>query len=99
MSFKNNPRMTNEQGQEVKTIFRHQPLTFDHYGIQCSIKENGKITIRSLPIPVPGSKDEVEFDEVTIPASLVFKLVTAIQMTRKVTQVPVAQVSPDDEVA
>ena len=99
MAFHNNPSVTNEQGQEVKKIYRHQPLTFDHYGIQCSIKENGKITLRSLPTPIPGTKDEVEYDEVTIPASLVFKLVSAIQMTRTVTHVPVNEVKPDDEIA
>jgi len=88
--------MTNQSGQEIKKVYRHQPLTFDHYGIQCSIKENGKIT---LTTGVKVDKDGVEdWDEITIPASLVFKLVTAIQMTRKIEHVPVTEVKPDDEV-
>jgi hypothetical protein len=97
MTFHNNPDLRNEQGQEVKKVFRHQPLTFDHYGIQCSIKENGKITLRSVPTPVAGT-NEVEYDEVTIPASLVFKLVQAIQMTRKIEHVAVNEIKSDDEV-
>ena len=97
MTFHNNPDLKNEQNQEQKKIYRHQPLTFDHYGIQCSIRENGKITLRSVPTPIPNS-NEVEYDEVTIPASLVFKLVQAIQMTRKIEYVSAGEVK-DSEVA
>jgi hypothetical protein len=97
MTFHNNPGMTNEQGQEVKKVYKHQPLTFDHYGIQCSIKENGKIT---LTTGVHTDKDGIEdWDEITIPASLVFKLVQAIQMTRKIDLVPASAVKSDDETA
>ena len=79
MAFKNNPGLTDESGRSGR--WSHQPLTINHLGIQASIKEDGKIVIRSVPVNVAGS-DEVEYEEVTIPASLVFKLAGYLKDTR-----------------
>ena len=56
----------------------HSPFTVDHAnGIKCSVAEDGKVTI---------TKDTTdgEFDEITVPASLIFKLATMLRATVKV---------------
>ena len=83
MSFKNSPHIDGEQGTIKRYV--HQPLTNDHYGIHFSIQENGKIIIRGVP-----DKEGV-YDEVEIPASLVFKLATLLKATRTVTFVDVGK--------
>ena len=75
-------------GQTAMKRYVHQPLTIDHHGIRASIKESGKVVIQSAGKPVPGT-DEMEYDEVEIPASLVFKLATLLKDTRSEVIVPV----------
>ena len=94
MAFHNNPGLTDEQGRTGRWI--HQPITINHFGIQASIKEDGKIVIRGIPTAVPGSKDEVEYEEVTIPASLVFKLAGYLKDTRSF-QIAETEPSPTDK--
>ena len=53
--------------------------------------ENGRVVITSAGSPVSGSKNEVESDEVEIPASLVFKLATLLKATRTIKYVSVAE--------
>jgi hypothetical protein len=72
MAFKNNPRT---DGKYVKHV--HQPISIDHYGIHFKILENGRVIIT---VPV---KDAEEFDEVEVPASLIFKIAMFLQATRK----------------
>ncbi len=90
MAFKNTPMMTNEQGNTVKR-YVHQPLTIEHYGFHAQIKENGKVVIQGQPKTVEGKPDEVEYDEVEIPASLVFKLAQLLKATRTINFVPVGE--------
>ena len=90
--FRNTPALTNQQGIGQKKVYSHQPITLEHFGIQAAICENGTVRIRSAPTPVSGSKDEVEYDEVTIPASLVFKLAMFLKETRKIEYVDSAPV-------
>ena len=80
MTFHNSPSVRDENNRKGRWV--HQPLTIDHYGMQISIKEDGKVVIRSKPTPIDGSKDEVEYEEVTVPASLIFKATAALNMTR-----------------
>lgn len=85
--FRNNPNMSGEDGGQIKR-YVHQPLHTDHYGIHCEIKENGKVVITSAP------DSSGEFDEVEIPASLVFKLATLLKATRNVHYVTVQPEKP-----
>jgi hypothetical protein len=90
MTFRNSPELKNEQGEWVKKQYTHQPLTIEHYGIHAKIQENGKIVLTSgVTINSEGTE---EFDEITIPASLVFKLASALKMTRSEKMVTVAEV-------
>jgi hypothetical protein len=75
MAYHNNP-----QGQIA--IHTHQPLTIEHFGIHASIKENGKVIIRAGVKEVKGSDGEIEYDEVEVPATLIFKLATLLKDTR-----------------
>lgn len=84
MAFRNQPELKDENNEGKVKRYVHQPLANDHYGIHFQIKESGKILITGPGVPVPGSKDEVEYDEVEIPASLIFKLATLLKATRKV---------------
>ncbi|MBI3334552.1 hypothetical protein HYZ97_03635 [Candidatus Pacearchaeota archaeon] len=85
MPFRNTPELKDENNEGKVKRYVHQPLTIDHYGIHASIKENGKVLISSAGTPVAGSKDgEYEYDEVEVPASLIFKLATLLKATRTV---------------
>ena len=89
--FRNNPTITSENNEGKVKRYVHQPLTVEHYGIHAKIQENGRVLITSAGIPVKGSSDEVEFDEVEIPASLVFKLATLLKATRTIKFVSVSE--------
>ena len=80
--FRNNPTMTGEEGQNMVKRYSHQPLTIEHYGIHAKIQENGKVVISSAG--VKNEEGVFEYDEVEIPASLIFKLATLLKATRSV---------------
>lgn len=91
MAFRNSPELRDENNEGKVKRYVHQPLTTDHYGIRCQIKENGRVIISSPGTPVKGSEGEVEYDEVEIPASLIFKLATLLKATRTIKFVTVAE--------
>ena len=81
--FRNNPELKDDEGRVKRYV--HQPLTIEHYGLHAKIQENGRVVITSPGIQVPGgAKDEFEYDEVEIPASLIFKLATLLKATRTI---------------
>ena len=89
MTFRNSPELRDDQDNAVIKRYVHQPLTVEHWGIHASIKENGKVIITSAG--TKGDDGEMEYDEVEIPASLVFKLATLLKATRKEVLVKVAE--------
>ena len=93
MAFHNNPEYRDEHGVLRTKKYSHQEITIDHFGMQASIKENGKVIIRSVPKAIPGT-DEVEYDEVSVPAGLIFKLAMYLKDTRKETFEPVVESKP-----
>ncbi len=98
-TFHNNPSLKDENNEGKVKRYVHQPLTIEHYGIHAKIQENGRVLITSAGSPVVGSDDELEFDEVEIPASLVFKLATLLKATRTIKFVSVSEAAnlPPDE--
>ena len=93
MVYRNSPTLHNEKGEiEVRT-YTHQPLTIDHFGIRASIKESGKVVISGPCYPSKDNPNEDEYDEVEIPASLVFKLATLLRDTRTMTVRKMSEVS------
>lgn len=86
MTFHNRPEMKDADGKEQMKKYTHQPLTFEHYGIHVKIQTNGKVIISTAGRPISG--EEVEYDEVEIPASLIFKIATSLSLTRKVEYIP-----------
>lgn len=97
MSFHNNPTMKDENNEGKVKRYVHQPLVIEHYGIHAKIQENGRVLITSVSSPI-GSEGEVEYDEVEIPASLVFKLATLLKATRTIKYVSMADASKLSEV-
>lgn len=92
--FANNPTLTSDKKEGMIKKWVHQPLTIEHYGIHAKIQENGKVLITSAGTPVKGSKEnEIEYDEVEIPASLVFKLANLLKDTRSIQYVPDGKIS------
>lgn len=89
--FKNSPVMKNENQEGMVKRYVHQPLTVEHYGIHAKIQENGRVVISSAGTPVVDGKGEIEYDEVEIPASLVFKLATLLKATRTIKFVSVSE--------
>lgn len=83
--YHNTPKLTDESNEGKVKRYVHQPLTFDHFGIRATIKENGHVVIAS-----PGD-DKGEYDEVEIPASLVFKLATSLKLTRTIKYVSTSE--------
>jgi len=90
MAYSNNPTLRGEDNEGKVKRYVHQPLTIDHYGTHAKIHENGKVTISSAGTKLAGS-DEYEFDEVEIPASLIFKLATLLKATRTVKYVTMTE--------
>ncbi len=77
-TFRNNPTLVSDSHQGMVKRYVHQPLTIDHYGIHCKIQENGKVVITGVP------NSDGEYDEVEVPASLVFKLANLLKDTRTI---------------
>jgi len=96
--FRNSPVMHDSSNNGMVKRYVHQPLTVEHYGIHAKITENGRVIISSAGSPT-GKGDEVEYDEVEIPASLVFKLATLLKATRTIKFVSMAeaQASPEEK--
>lgn len=79
--FTNSPSLQSNGENTVKR-YVHQPLTIEHYGLHAKIQENGRVLITGQP--VKGNDGEMEYDEVEVPASLVFKLATLLKATRTI---------------
>lgn len=94
--FRNAPELKNENAEGMVKRYVHQPLTIEHYGVHAKIQENGRVIISSVGTAV--SEGEVEYDEVEIPASLVFKLATLLKATRTIKFVPIGEASKLAEV-
>ncbi len=86
--------MTDEQGNNTVKRYVHQPLTIEHYGIHAKIQENGKVLISSAG--ERNEQGELEYDEVEIPASLIFKLATLLKATRTVKFVGISNQSEEE---
>ena len=69
---------TTEHTGQIKR-YVHQPLRVTHYGITASIQENGTIVLSNH------TNGNEEYDEIEIPASLVFRLATLLKATRSIT--------------
>ncbi len=82
MNFQNNPSLSNE-GQNTVKRYVHQPLTIEHYGLHAKIQENGKVLITGIPVK-DSTTNEMEYDEVEVPASFIFKIAQGLKMTRNV---------------
>ena len=85
----NSPQMKNADNQNTVRRFSHQPMTIDHYGIHAKILENGRVIITGQAEKIAG--EEVEYDEVEVPASLIFKLAMLLKATRTVKYVSVSE--------
>lgn len=99
-TFQNNPNIAGSENGQIKR-YVHQPLAVDHYGIRAQIKSNGKIVISGQPVQVLGKDGkptgESEYDEVEIPASLVFKLASLLKATRSIEYVAVGSAPESQE--
>lgn len=89
MAFRNSPVLKDENNEGKVKRYVHQPLTIEHYGVHAKIQENGRVIITSAGSPV--GNEEIEYDEVEIPASLVFKLATLLKATRTIKFVSVSE--------
>lgn len=87
MSFQNNPRDVNNEGKIKRYV--HQTLTIDHFGTHAKILENGKVFISKVADDQSEAVDEIEYDEITISASLIFKLAGLLKATRTIQYVDV----------
>lgn len=87
-TFVNRPNFSGNDNNQIKR-YTHQELTIEHYGIHAAIKKNGRVIISAVA-KADTTKDEVVYDEVDIPASLVFKLASLLKATRKIEFVGVA---------
>lgn len=88
--FRNTPNLQDASGEGRVKRYVHQPLTIEHYGLHAKIQENGRVLITGSPQPV-GKDGEMEYDEVDVPASLIFKLATLLKATRTVVFVSVTE--------
>jgi hypothetical protein len=89
--FANTPQVKNNSGEGMVKRYVHQPLTIEHFGLHAQIKPNGKVVITSAGIPSKDNPSELEFDEIEVPASFIFKIATFLKGTRSVVYVPVTE--------
>ena len=92
----NRPTLRDNDGEQKIKRYVHSPLTVEHNGVNASITENGKVVLSKVA-NVKG--DEVEYDEIEIPASLVFKLASLLKATRKVKYVAISDLAGKDSTA
>lgn len=78
----NAPQMHGEDNSSKIKRYVHSPLETSHQDITAKITENGKVVL-TKPAG-KGSDGSVEYDEIEIPASLVFKLAQLLKATRKI---------------
>lgn len=97
MAHFNAPRMNDENNVGKVRRWVHQKLSIEHFGIHASIHENGKVSISKVSDEQP-DKDEVQYDELEVPASLIFKLASLLKDTRSLQYVSLSEVKEDDEV-
>jgi len=96
MAFQNKPRIANDNGETTVKRYVHQPLTIDHNGIKASILKTGKVVISKV---ASTDGEVVEFDEVEIPASLIFKLGNLLRATRNIEYVKISDLQAGETVA
>ena len=79
----NNPRANFSNDQRIRWV--HQPLVLDHYGIHATISKDGRVKIEKVAdVQSEETKaaGEVDYDEIEVPASFIFKMAQALKMTR-----------------
>lgn len=81
-TFQNNPQ------SNLRRRYEHQPIAIDHGQIHCQITPNGRVVISVPTGKVLEGSNEIEVDEVDVPASLIFKLAMFLKGTRKISYVP-----------
>ena len=94
MAHLNIPRFNDEQGNGKIPRWVHQRLSIEYFGIHATIHENGKVSISMIADDQP---DKVQYDEVKIPAGLIFKLASLLKDTRKLTYISPAELKPDED--
>ena len=92
----NRPMMRDNDGDQKIKRYVHSPLTVEHNGVNAAITENGKVVLSKVA-NVKG--DEVEYDEIEIPASLIFKLASLLKATRKVKYVSITELAGKETAA
>lgn len=60
--------------------YEHSKFTVEHQGIKANIQENGKIIISN-----ESEINHDDYDEIEVPASIIFKIAQALKLTRKIT--------------
>jgi hypothetical protein len=90
-TFRNVPQLRDNDGEQKIKRYVHSPLTVEHHGVNAAITENGKVVLSKVARVV--DKETVEYDEIEIPASLVFKLASLLKATRKVKYVTISELS------
>jgi len=88
--FSNNPQLKGDDNEGKIKVYSHQQVTIEHYGFHATIKENGKVKLISPGTRVAGT-DDYDYDEIEIPASLVFKLAMMLRATRTIKYVNVEE--------
>lgn len=94
MNAFNTPRVDENSDGKVRR-YVHSPLKIDHYGTSAEIHSNGRITLQKVAGKDEKTK-EVIYDELDIPASLIFKLASLLKATRKIEYVALSEVKPGD---
>lgn len=87
----NKPQMKNSAGEILIPMYKHQKLAIDYNGFHIQIEENGKVKLVSPGVQSAENPAEVEFDEITVPASVIFKVATLLSDTREITYVTKAE--------
>lgn len=92
--FMNVPTLKNEDGNQTIKRYKHSEITINHNGTNAKINQNGTVTFNRV-VKVDREKNEVEYDEITLPASLIFKVAGLLKATRTVEYLEVKPVQSE----
>lgn len=95
MNAFNTPRVDENSDGKVRR-YVHAPLKIDHYGTSAQIQRNGKIVLSKLA--GKHADGTLEYDELEIPASLVFKLASLLKATRTIEYVALSEIKPGERI-
>jgi len=74
--------------REDRKVYEHDEIEIEYRGIHAKIKKDGKVILRKDVEGEVKDGESIEYDEIEVPANLIFRLQTLLNNTKKVKYEP-----------